>query len=261
MTRNFVGGLVSRAEIHAKNVHVFDRNPSKNLALQNEFDISIGASASSIVENCDVVIISVKPQVLSDAVSPLKTVFSQHQPLTISLAAGTTLQTLEALIGSDTAIVRAMPNMAALIGLGATGLLANARVNEVQRNQAQFIADSVGISTWVKDDAGIDSITALSGSGPAYFMLFIDYLAQSAQRNGIDEKDSLRFAIQTALGAANSIQQSDGSIDELIDSICSKGGTTEQAIMQLKNDKLNDVVSRAFNAAKRRSQELANAPF
>ena len=115
-----------------------------------------------------------------------------------------------------------------------------------------------GISAWVESDADIDSITALSGSGPAYFMLFIEHLAQVANDAGINHQDALRFATQTAIGAAKLVEQSEQSINTLIDSVCSKGGTTEQAVMQLNEDQLQKLVFNAFNAAKKRSQELAN---
>ena len=258
MTRNFLGGLVARTEIDAAQISVFDRNPPKNTSLSQDFGVNIASSTLNIVETCDVVVISVKPQSLKETLEPLKKAFNQQQPLLISLAAGTTISSLETQLSDKLSIVRAMPNMASLIGLGATGLLANSQVDQSQRNQAQFLGNSVGISAWVTDDAGIDSITALSGSGPAYFMLFINALAEAASKAGINKQDALRFATQTALGAAKLVEQSDEPIGKLIEAICSKGGTTEQAILQFRNDELEQLVSRAFHAAKRRSQELAS---
>lgn len=258
MTRNFLAGLVTRPEIEAKQVSVFDRNPPKNEALARDFGVLISKSAKYLIENCDVLVISIKPQGLAKALIPLRTSFTENKPLVISLAAGTTLSSLEAILGENIAIIRAMPNMASKLGLGATGLLANSNVNASHRQIAQFFSDSVGISAWVDSDADIDSITALSGSGPAYFMLFIEHLAQVANDAGINHQDALRFATQTAIGAAKLVEQSEQSINTLIDSVCSKGGTTEQAVMQLNEDQLQKLVFNAFNAAKKRSQELAN---
>lgn len=259
MTRNFVTGLIACAEIKAEHLSVFDRNPPKNEALAHDFGVAISESAKHLIENNKVVVISVKPQGLQETLSPLMKTFVEYQPLVISLVAGSTLQTLEALIGKDIAIIRAMPNMPSSLGLGATGLLANSNVDAAQRRIAQFFGDSVGISAWVKNDADIDSITALSGSGPAYFMLFIEHLAKTASDAGLDHDDALQFAAQTAIGAAKLVQQSEQPINSLIDGICSKGGTTEQAVMQLKEDRFAKLVSNAFNAAKRRSEELAKS--
>ncbi len=257
MTRNFVGGMLARPQFSAENVWVFDRNPPKNAALHSEYGVQIADSLSGLVRQCSTVVVSVKPQGLSQMLSGIINDLKQHRPLLISLAAGTTIEKLETQIGFDLPIVRIMPNMASRVGLGASGLLANEHAQDNQRAQAQSISDAVGISAWVHNDQDIDSITALSGSGPAYFMLFIQALAQAASKAGIAHQDALRFATQTGLGAAKLIETSDLSIDALIDGICSKGGTTEQAVNQLKNDDLSSVVANAFYAAKRRSEELA----
>ena len=259
MTRNFVGGLIARPQINAQQISVFDRNAPKNEALASDYGIGIASSAASLINDCDIIVIAVKPQGLKSAIAPLVSLFAEQQPLVISLAAGTTIKNLEALLNENLSIVRAMPNAGSLYGLGATGLLANSKTTNQQRELTQFISDSVGISAWVNSDADIDSITALSGSGPAYFLLFIDYLAKAANNAGIAQDDALRFATQTAIGAAKLIEHSEHSIGTLVDGICSKGGTTEQAVKQLKSDKLSEVVERAFDAAKRRSEELASS--
>ncbi len=257
MTHNFVGGLVKRAKMEPSSIWVIDRNPPKNQALQQEFGVQIANSINDLISQCDTVVISVKPQGLKDMVLDIADELQAHKPLILSLAAGITLSSLQNYISRDAAIIRMMPNLSSRIGLGASGLLANSNATEQQRELAQTISDSVGVSAWVNSDEDIDSITALSGSGPAYFMLFIQSLAQAAKDVGIPAEDAKRFATQTALGAAKLIETSDDSIETLIAGICSKGGTTEQAINQLHDDQLPAIVQRAFSAAKQRSEELA----
>jgi len=150
-----------------------------------------------------------------------------------------------------------MPNTPALIGQGASGLYANDRVNDEQRVVASQLVNAVGSSAWVDKENDIDSITALSGSGPAYFMLFIQSLIESAVNAGLEPEAAKTLAVKTASGAAALIDSSDLPLQTLIDNVTSPGGTTEQALLSFERSNLKGVVDSAFNAAKNRSEEMA----
>ena len=150
-----------------------------------------------------------------------------------------------------------MPNTPALVGTGASGLFANSSVSPQQSQTAEQLMQAVGVTAWVKSDADIDSVTALSGSGPAYFILFIKSLIEAGTAAGLEENTARDLAIATASGAANLIRSSDEELQTLIENVTSPKGTTEQALKKLHELGLPHTVRQAFDAAKRRSEELA----
>jgi pyrroline-5-carboxylate reductase len=202
-------------------------------------------------------VIAVKPQVLEQVLTPLAEQLRATKPLIISVVAGITAQSIERWLGEPFAIIRVMPNTPALVGSGASGLFANAMVSPAQKLNAQQLIETVGTSAWVPNEADIDSVTALSGSGPAYFMLFMQSLVDAGVDAGLTPETAKTLAVATAKGAAELVESSDLSLQALIDNVTSPKGTTESALRAFHASKLPAIVNTAFTAAKIRSEELA----
>jgi pyrroline-5-carboxylate reductase len=202
-----------------------------------------------------VVILAVKPQVMHVVCSQISAAVNQHHPLLISIAAGITTTSLQKWLGSAPAVVRCMPNTPALLQLGASGLAANAQVNSSQRESAEQIMQAVGISLWVDAESDLDAVTAISGSGPAYFFYFIELLEAAGVKLGLPQQTAARLARQTALGAATMAHEDD--VVKLRAQVTSMKGTTEQAILSFQHDHLDKLIINATAAAHRRSLELA----
>ena len=257
MASSLIGGLINGDVVKPHNIMVFDPSPERAQELHTQYSIKIAESNEQLIQNSSVVVIAVKPQVLNAVLNPLASAFQANPPLIVSVVAGITANSIEQWLGGNVAIVRVMPNTPALIGQGASGLYANDRVNDEQRVVASQLVNAVGSSAWVDNENDIDSITALSGSGPAYFMLFIQSLIESAVNAGLEPEAAKTLAIKTASGAAALIDSSDLPLQTLIDNVTSPGGTTEQALLSFERSNLKGVVDSAFNAAKNRSEEMA----
>ena len=257
MATSLIGGLINTGDITAKQIMVFEPNADKAKELADTFGIEIAASNPALVERSTVIVIAVKPQILQSIISPLAEAFSVSKPLIISVVAGIPISSIEQWLEGDHPVVRVMPNTPALVGVGACGLYANQRVSREQRDISKQLTDSVGKSAWLEVEQNIDAVTALSGSGPAYFMLFIQSLIDSAIAAGIEPETAKILAVQTAAGSAALINDSDKDLQSLIDNVTSPGGTTEQAIKSFNDSDLTATVSRAFKAALQRSVELA----
>ena len=256
MARSRIGGLIPET-LTAKQVFVFEPNPSQAEQLQSDFSINLAQDNQQLIESCDVIVLAVKPQVLKQVLQPLAETLRQHKPLIVSIVAGIEAHSIENWLEDAFAIVRVMPNTPALVGAGASGLFANTQVTPTQRQIAQALLNAVGYSVWVNSEEDIDSVTALSGSGPAYFMLFMQSLINAAIDAGLDPESAKNLAIETAAGAAALVKASDQPLDTLIKNVTSPGGTTEQAMLSFKQSNLTGVVADAFTAAKERSEELA----
>jgi pyrroline-5-carboxylate reductase len=257
MATSLIGGIVSQGDTPADHIWVFEPNAEKAKALCVEYGVNAAHDNSELIASSDIVVLAVKPQILQQAISSIAQNFSDAQPLIISVVAGISAASIEKWLGGDFSIIRVMPNTPALVGMGACGLYANARANQEHRKDADNLCNSIGISAWVDSEADIDSVTALSGSGPAYFMLFIQGLIEAAEAAGISPESAKRLAIQTAAGAAHLISSSDAPLQTLIDNVTSPNGTTEKALESFNNANLKGVVANAFEAARVRSEELA----
>jgi len=202
----------------------------------------------------DVVVFAVKPQQMKEAArfSGLK----DNAHLVISIAAGITLDTLSRWLGGYARMVRAMPNTPALIGAGVAGLYAQPGVSEAERKQAEAILGAVGGTVWIEDEALMDAVTAVSGSGPAYVFWFIEQLAAAGESLGLAKETSRTLAIETVLGAAKLAAQSADSPSVLRERVTSKGGTTEAALKAFEEQKLAERFLRAVEAARDRGTEM-----
>jgi pyrroline-5-carboxylate reductase len=194
---------------------------------------------------------------MREALLPLGPTLRERQPLLISIAAGVTIDSMTTWIGGQPAIVRVMPNTPALVGAGASGLFANEAVSNTQREVAQSIMQAVGVSVWVSREALIDTVTAVSGSGPAYFFYLMEAIEAAGLAGGLAPDIARRLTLQTALGAAKLAIASDEPVAELRRRVTSPGGTTERAIQFLESAGASETIQRAVDAARIRSEELA----
>ena len=225
--------------------------------LAARFGIHTTEDNSSAVMSADIVVLAVKPQVLKEVASSLAPALAQGHPLCISIAAGIRHAALQDWLGDGIPLVRAMPNTPAMLQAGATGLYAPESVLEAQRNAAEHVMRSVGIVVWVEDEALMDVVTAASGSGPAYFFLFMEAMEQAAVDMGLPAEAARLLVRQTALGATRMALESDLDLATLRRGVTSPGGTTERAIRQFEEKGLRALVDDAMRAACERSRELS----
>jgi len=202
--------------------------------------------------------LAVKPQVLQTVCKHIQPSIQAQQPLIISVAAGIRTEDINRWLGDHQAIVRAMPNTPALIQSGATGLFANAQVTAQQKEHAEHIMRAAGLTVWVEQENKIDAVTALSGSGPAYYFLFMEAMEHAAQELGLDPKTAHLLTMQTALGAAKMVLESSDDCATLRKNVTSPNGTTEKAIQTFEAEGLRTMVAKAMQAAHHRANELAN---
>jgi pyrroline-5-carboxylate reductase len=180
-----------------------------------------------------------------------------HKPLIISLAAGITTESLQRWLNGNFSIVRAMPNTPSQVLLGATGLFANTNVTTEEKKIVDEILSAVGIVNWVEQESLINTVTAVSGSGPAYYFLFMEAMIDAAVAQGLSREAAKQLTLQTALGAATLASQSDLDVSELRRRVTSPKGTTEQAILSFEKDHLNEIVKKAMRSCANRAEELS----
>lgn len=256
MASSLVGGIIAKG-FDPLNITVTDVNDSQLAQARSQFQVNTSRDNLNACQKADVIVLAVKPQVMGDVVAPLRDIVATRKPLIISIAAGITLAKLQGWLGQDTAIVRCMPNTPALVEAGATGLFANANVTDLQKEQARSILASVGLALWVDNEDQIDAVTAVSGSGPAYFFLVMEAMIAAGQALGLSEQVSRQLTLQTALGSAQ--MAITGSVEpaELRRRVTSPGGTTERAISIMEQQGLRDTFLQALTGAYDRSKELA----
>lgn len=257
MATSIIGGLIRQDAVNPDRIHVSDPSEDQRQRLQKDFGIHTHADNLTAVSQASVVILAVKPQVMQEVLRPLKATLEAQQPLVISIAAGINLDALQRWTACQ-AIVRAMPNTPSLTGYGATGLYASDAVSLDQRNQTDTLMGATGLAMWVKTEQEIDAVTALSGSGPAYYFLLMESMIEAGMKLGLSEETARRLTLQTALGAGQMASQADVAPDELRRRVTSPGGTTEQAIATFEGAHLRDIVKAAMDAATRRAGELSD---
>lgn len=225
--------------------------------LSDETGIQVTTDNREAIAGRDLVVMAVKPQVMKTVCEGVADLVQAHQPVVMSVAAGLTLESLDHWLGGQTALVRCMPNTPALVGAGAAGLYANAQVNDQGRQHAEAVMAAVGLAVWVDREDLLDAVTAVSGSGPAYFFLFVEALEQAGIQQGLAPQVARQLAMQTALGAGRMLTENDLEPAELRRRVTSPGGTTEQAINTFIEGGLGDLVQKAADAAAQRARELA----
>ena len=253
MASALIGGLC-KSSFDPARLYVADPDKAKVSALSNTFAINSCDNNQLLLDHCDVAVLAVKPQVMKSVLQQLKV---KPEQLLLSIAAGVCSNTLQSWLGQDCAIVRSMPNTPALVQCGATGLYANQHVSTQQRQQTEQIMSAIGISIWVEQESQLDAVTAVSGSGPAYFFYMMEAIEAAGVELGLSAENSRTLTLQTALGAAKLAMNSDTTTTELRARVTSPGGTTEAAIDYLQAQQSLDKIKQAVNKAHNRSRQLA----
>lgn len=257
MASAIMGGLIENG-FNADDIWACDPSQEKLNDLAKQFGIQTTTNNSEATSQVDCIILAVKPQVMEAVLTPLQSAIAEKQPLLISVAAGINLHSLATWAGGEPAIVRCMPNTPALVGHGASGLFANTMVNNTQKALAENILNAVGISVWVKEESELDAVTAVSGSGPAYYFLFMEAMIEAGKKLGLREETSTQLTLKTALGAATMASNSEHDPAQLRRNVTSPNGTTEQAIKSFQENNLESLVEKALQAANDRSVELSD---
>ena len=254
MATSLIGGLLEQG-YPAQQIAACDPAAESRQRLENKFHIATYPDNARANE-ADVVILAVKPQIMKPVATELSTVVT-HKPLVISIAAGVPISALQSWLGDGVPIVRCMPNTPALLQEGAAGLFATNEVSPAQRSLAQNILSAVGTVCWLQSEIDIDRVTALSGSGPAYFFLVMEAMEDAGVKLGLDRDTARQLTIQTALGAASMAAQGDTEPGELRRQVTSPGGTTESAINEFIAGGLPELFEEAMHAACQRAAEMA----
>ncbi len=256
MARAIIGGLLENG-FAPQNIWAAEPESARleDLAAQG---LNTTTDNQAAVAAADLVVLAVKPQIMQAVAADLAAAAQQHQPLFVSIAAGISLEALDRWLGGDAAVVRCMPNTPALVQTGASGLFANARVSELQREQATQVLQAVGIALWVQHEAELDAVTAVSGSGPAYYFLMMEAMTAAGVKLGLSEATARDLTLQTALGAARMASSSDVDAAELRRRVTSPKGTTEQAINTFQAQGLEAIVEQAMTACRDRAVEMAD---
>ncbi len=253
MAQALIGGLLSRG-LPTTRITVSDPVEQSRHILE-EKNIQTTTDNVDAIKNADVVVLAVKPQVLATVLQPLKGLLSDK--LVISIIAGAEIQTISDLIGGSQRIVRVMPNTPALVQTGAHGIYASEAVNAQDRELTSQILAATGLTIWVDNEAQIDAVTAVSGSGPAYFFYLMESMIRAGKNLGLDEKVATALTLQTALGAAQMAITSSNSPTELRKNVTSPNGTTQAALEVFDRAQISQNIQAALAAAQKRSQELA----
>lgn len=256
MAASLVGGLVADG-YDANGIWVSDVNASSLQRLAESFGVNTTPDNSVLVEKVDTVVMAVKPPHMRLVAEQIGIQVRAHKTLVVSIAAGIREVDLQRWLGDGVAIVRTMPNTPALVQTGATALYANRYVTESQAELAEAIMRAVGVALWVDKEELMDAVTALSGSGPAYFFLVMEAMINAGIAMGLHDKTAQLLTLQTALGAAKLAMESDEEPGVLRERVTSKGGTTEQALKVLKDGGLERLFASALEAARTRSAEMA----
>jgi pyrroline-5-carboxylate reductase len=255
MAGSLIQGLIESG-YNPQKIWVSDRNPDKRKRLE-QLGVQTYESDDALFESLDIIVLAVKPNDIKTIAETQRARIQHSKLLLISIAAGITSSQLYKWFGKHLAIIRGMPNTPALLRAGATGLYATSSVSEAQKELAESIMRSVGIAVWVDHEHEIDTITALSGSGPAYFFYVMEALQQTAQELGLPVATAKILTLQTALGAARMALESDTTLKELIKRVVSKGGTTEKALTVLESGGTRAIFKKAVEEAKNRSREIS----
>lgn len=256
MASAIIGGMLDSG-FKAANIWVSAPDDNHLQSIRKQFGVSVTTDNRYCAEQADMVVLAVKPQVMASVCSDIAPVVQNTRPLMVSIAAGLEAATLDGWLGGGLPLVRVMPNTPSLVGKGAAGLYANDEVKEKQKAMVESVFNSIGSALWVEDESLLHAVTALSGSGPAYFFLMLEALEEAATDAGIAGETARALAIQTMAGAAEMAGRSEHDPGQLKRNVMSPGGTTEQAIQTFEEGGMRDLVKKAYSAAYKRSGEMA----
>ena len=257
MAAALISGLAGKLTDGA-GIHVVDPNPEALGRLQSAYGVTTAAAIDASVVIADVLVLAVKPQQLRDVAEALAPLLARGAPLIVSIAAGIRAVDLSRWLGGYGAIVRCMPNTPALVKQGITGMVAMPGVTVAQRDEADAVMAAVGKTVWLADEALIDPVTAVSGSGPAYVFYFIEAMQQAAEELGLTEEQGRELAIATFSGAAQLAAESNETVAVLRERVTSKGGTTYAALTSMQAAGVKEAIIAAVKAAAARGRELGD---
>jgi pyrroline-5-carboxylate reductase len=253
-----IRGLIARG-LSPEKISVGEAHQPRRIALADELGVHVTADNREAVASADVVVLAVKPQDMAGTVQALADVFAQRLPLVLSIAAGIRVADIVSWCGPGVSVVRAMPNRPALNSAGATAMYAPSHLSDAHRALAADVLGAVGTTVWVNEEDALDVVTALSGSGPAYFFLLAELMTDAAVNLGLDRASAQELSIQTLFGSGRMARESDGDLARLRAEVTSKGGTTEAALRSFDAANLRGIVAAALSAATDRSREMAQA--
>jgi pyrroline-5-carboxylate reductase len=256
MARSLVGGLIEKG-CKPGRIIVSEPNPEQRALIAKRAPVRMSPDGAAAAHDADVLVFAVKPQVMQAAAKAVAAAVQSRKPLVISIAAGVTAADLDRWLGGGQAIVRVMPNTPALLGAGTTGLYATPKVSTEQRAVAQSLMEAVGQAHWISDESLMDAVTAVSGSGPAYFFLLMECMEAAALELGLPAETARALILQTAAGAARMAQESGEAPATLKRQVTSPKGTTAAALEVFEAGKFEELVKRALSAARDRGRQLA----
>lgn len=254
MAASLIGGLRAKG-LDAAQIRASDPGEETRARVKAEHGIEVFADNAQAIQGVDVVVLAVKPQAMKAVCEAIRPSLKPNQ-LVVSIAAGITCASMNNWLGAQP-IVRCMPNTPALVRQGVSGLYATAEVSAEQRQQAQELLSAVGIALWLDEEQQLDAVTAVSGSGPAYFFLLIEAMTAAGVKLGLPPEIAAQLTVQTALGAAHMAASSDVDAAELRRRVTSPAGTTEAAIKSFQAGGFEALVEKALGAAAHRSAEMA----
>lgn len=257
MAHSLIGGLLADG-FPAARLRAADPDGARRNELKARWSVQCYDNNAEAVMTADVIVFAVKPQLLSTVAADVRSRVTTGAPLLVSIAAGIRSKDIARWTGGDPAIVRVMPNTPALLGCGASALYANQAASQAQRETAEAILRAVGITVWLSDESLLDVVTAVSGSGPAYFFLLTELIEKQAVRLGLPPEAARMLTLQTALGAARMALESEQPVGELRRRVTSPGGTTEAALKVLGEPGFAETLNRALESACQRAAELAD---
>ena len=256
MARSLIGALV-HGGVSADSISVAEPNATVREALARDFGVRVHDHARDAVAGTSTIVLAVKPQIMRSVCEDLAPSVRDARPLLITIAAGIRIGQYQQWLGSDVPVVRAMPNTPALIGAGATGMVASASTSADQRAQASTILAAAGHNEWIESEELMDTVTALSGSGPAYFFLLVEALEDAAVAQGLPRETARALATRTCLGAGRMLVEDGAAPSLLRERVTSPGGTTAAALDAFAEGGLRELVRQAVDAATQRGKALS----
>ena len=255
MATALISGLVNPPRAHIQ-LRVSDPNEQARRHLEDTFGAATYTDTRQAIDGADVILLAIKPQTMQQVLDELRGRTTPGQ-MVLSIAAGTTIGRIRNALGDDVSVIRSMPNTPALIGHGITGVVASDNCSGEQRMQAQEILEAAGEVVWLDDESLMDAVTAISGTGPAYYFLLAEVLAEAARAMGLPAETADRLASVTCFGAGAMLASSPGEAAELRRRVTSPGGTTRAAMQVMSDGRFRELLARAAEAARKRSRQLS----
>lgn len=256
MASCLIGGMLNNG-FSSQDIMVSEPNEDSRKRMQSMHGVLTTADNLVAVSQADIIVLAVKPQIMEAVTSPLAAAL-KHNPIIVSIAAGIPVSALQNWLGPQLKIVRAMPNTPAMVQSGATGLFASQSLGDDQQAMIENIFSAVGYACWVAQESDIDAVTAVSGSGPAYFFLIYEAMLKVAQELGLDKQTASQLTLHTAMGAARLALASESTPDELRKQVTSPGGTTQAAIESFQAQDLEGIFRTAMTSALERAKKMSD---